>query len=603
MKNINTIINKVKEENDKNKNFAERLMRKKPSNVMQINNIYKPPNPPTEVYLDATEILKITLNNQQEYKYKLKNAEDEKNGTTIVEDNELKELNDKIRILEKNVKELRNELVLMNSSNNNKNEKIKQLEMSSHKELQLLLKYQEEVKELNKQIGVLKKELEFKSNPEIKNNKLEELNNNKEIHELNKEIHELKKQVEIKNKKEYELTKQFETQKKKNDEIITNLETQIKNLNSEKELFLSSKQKEVEEQSNAMLNEKKTTIKIVNIYQQFFAYNRKATGWGDIIRGSYFLMQYCEDVGLDFDMDMSYHPISRFLEKYRKMEYNKELLNEENENMKKNVYKNVVKFDETNFTPKITSDKIILSNHRSIKEIKYKFVKYLNISPFYPDYIDTNIDVNENNSKPLNTKYIHTITFPIYNITYLQKERMKQEVEPCDELKVEVENIMATLELVEERYVVLHIRCGDTYLLNKNNFFSKTFLSKVKQEVKNWLDFLEDTRGTMINMNNSPDEDAFKTSVFCIADNNYIKQIILNEFPYFKTLFFDIKHVGEGQKLEEENLKNTVIEFTIMSKSKSIFGISSYNHGSGFSKWCAETYSIPYMCKYVPNDN
>jgi hypothetical protein len=336
-------------------------------------------------------------------------------------------------------------------------------------------------------------------------------------------------------------------------------------------------------------------------------YNRKATGWGDIIRGSYFLIQYCEELELDFDIDMSYHPISRFLEKYRKNKYyNDFFIDKETENMKKNIYKNVVKFDETNFIPKITSNKIILSNHRSIKEIKYKFNKYLNNVPFNCDIMESSIYTytNENKSKLSNTKYIHTITFPIYNITYLQKERMKQEVEPCEEVKIEVQTIMNKLELVEERYVVLHIRCGDTYLLNKSKYFSKRFLSKVIEEVKSWLVFLENTRGTLINMNmnTTEEEETLKMSVFCIADNNYIKQILINEFPFIKILMFDIKHTGEGQHLEEENVKNTVIEFSIMSKSKSIFAISAYDHGSGFSKWCAETYSIPYMCKYIPND-
>jgi hypothetical protein len=575
MNNINTVINRVKIENDKSKNFTERLMRKKTTNMAKNYISIKP----QEVHLDANEILKITLKKQQEYKEKL--IEDEKNAT---KDNQIKELKYEVEILEQNEVELKNQLeVLLN----NENETKIQMEINVKKEDEL--KIQQEIQE--------KKEQELK----------------KQIDIQKKKEFEFKKQIEARDKKEYELNKQLERQLKKEEEIIQMFEKQIEKLQYEKQLFLLNKPDEVEQQlintdtnTNSLSCKKPVVFKVVNVFQPVFMYNRKATGWGDIIRGSYFLIQYCEELELDFDIDMSYHPISRFLEKYRKNKYyNEFFIDKETENMKKNIYKNVVKFDETNFIPKVTSNKIILSNHRSIKEIKYKFNKYLNNVPFNCDIMESSIYTytNENKSKLSNTKYIHTITFPIYNITYLQKERMKQEVEPCEEVKIEVQTIMNKLELVEERYVVLHIRCGDTYLLNKSKYFSKRFLSKVIEEVKSWLVFLENTRGTVINMNmNTTEEDTLKMSVFCIADNNYIKQILINEFPFIKILMFDIKHTGEGQHLEEENVKNTVIEFSIMSKSKSIFTISAYDHGSGFSKWCAETYSIPYMCKYIPND-
>jgi hypothetical protein len=33
-----------------------------------------------------------------------------------------------------------------------------------------------------------------------------------------------------------------------------------------------------------------------------------------------------------------------------------------------------------------------------------------------------------------------------------------------------------------------------------------------------------------------------------------------------------------------------------MTYSKYIYSFSVYDHGSGFSKWCATTYNIPYIC-------
>ena len=60
-----------------------------------------------------------------------------------------------------------------------------------------------------------------------------------------------------------------------------------------------------------------------------------------------------------------------------------------------------------------------------------------------------------------------------------------------------------------------------------------------------------------------------------------------------------ITHFGEGVILEEEKVKNTLIDFYLLSQSKSIFSYSAYQHGSGFSYWCAKTFNIPYVCKYV----
>ena len=84
-----------------------------------------------------------------------------------------------------------------------------------------------------------------------------------------------------------------------------------------------------------------------------------------------------------------------------------------------------------------------------------------------------------------------------------------------------------------------------------------------------------------------------------IADNNFIKNILKNEFPNFKILIKDITHFGEGVVLEEEKVKNTIIDFYLLSLSNSINSYSSYEHGSGFSYWCAKTYEIPYVCKYI----
>ena len=84
-----------------------------------------------------------------------------------------------------------------------------------------------------------------------------------------------------------------------------------------------------------------------------------------------------------------------------------------------------------------------------------------------------------------------------------------------------------------------------------------------------------------------------------IADSNDVKKIVENYFPNFKILMNPITHFGEGVVLEEEKVKNTLIDFYLLSRSKSIFSYSAYKHGSGFSYLCAKTFNIPYVCKYI----
>ena len=54
----------------------------------------------------------------------------------------------------------------------------------------------------------------------------------------------------------------------------------------------------------------------------------------------------------------------------------------------------------------------------------------------------------------------------------------------------------------------------------------------------------------------------------------------------------------ERQTRETSQLR-LMIDFYLLSLSREIFAFSAYKHGSGFSYWCAKTYDIPYVCKYI----
>lgn len=400
-------------------------------------------------------------------------------------------------------------------------------------------------------------------------------------------------------------------------------------------LLFSNIRKTIEEYNTEL-----PVMKLVNIYKPFYIFNKKASGWGDFIRGSYFLMQFCEEKGIVFDMDMSQHMISKYLKKYTTINKMKDCYNPKNINnnttkiRNKNVittkiYNRVVKFEETNFLPNISEQNIILSEHKNIEEIYNMCIAYINSQNFYCDYNEysNHSDNNDNNDmediyytsksiikkyvyNPINTKYVYIGTFPFNTITDEQKERMKKEIEPTDEINKKVHIILKNIGFFGQEFFVLHIRCGDDYLLDGVSYFSQDFLIKVYNEIRQWIGFLLQKRLNIniINTNTkmyggsvSQLKETIEKKVIITADNNDIKRYIIKEFPYFKTFFLDITHFGEGQILEEQKVQNTIIEFYIMSKSKCIFSLSTYQHGSGFSKWCADTYSIPYVCKYISN--
>ena len=53
--------------------------------------------------------------------------------------------------------------------------------------------------------------------------------------------------------------------------------------------------------------------KIVNVYQTDYK-NMKSPGLGDFLRGCFCLMQVCRLINVEFDIDISQHPLSKYIE-------------------------------------------------------------------------------------------------------------------------------------------------------------------------------------------------------------------------------------------------------------------------------------------------
>ena len=301
----------------------------------------------------------------------------------------------------------------------------------------------------------------------------------------------------------------------------------------------------------------KRGIKIINnVYQSKYEYGKESgTGLGDFLRGCYFILEFCETYNFKCKIIFN-NCISKFL-----------LIKTHHLERVDNVLKGISICRNNNFRD------FVIENNGIIKD-PLKDTK--NIMTDFVDYVAKLTQYNGN-------VFIYCIALPINEISEKNKAYMRKFLEPTNEMKLIINQILDELAISFKEYIVIHIRAGDSYLKGEKNTFTDGYISNLINNIKN------DINGASLLENN----------YLLIADSNDVKKIVENYFPNFKILMNPITHFGEGVVLEEEKVKNTLIDFYLLSRSKSIFSYSAYKHGSGFSYWCAKTFNIPYVCKYV----
>ena len=308
----------------------------------------------------------------------------------------------------------------------------------------------------------------------------------------------------------------------------------------EKEEKIRSKEIEI---PLTLLQLKKPIIE--NVYQERYNNNINATGLGDFIRGSYFLLEFCDNNNIPCNINILNHQVSQFFEMYK----NKQPL----------VYNNINKFELTNFNPHISHEKII--TNISNPSINDDFIKYLSKQSVF--------------NKKL---YIYTIAYPALTIPQKHKEYMQRILAPSARIKSLVDKMLSDLELVSKNFTIIHIRYGDDFLIQHKEKFKKSHLEII--------------HGTLDNLN-------VNTKYLLISDNTSLKNYLSLNYPFLKIHLNEITHTGEGIQLETNKLQNTMIDFNLFSRASNVIAFSVYPHGTGFSKWVTETYSVPYSCKYL----
>lgn len=283
--------------------------------------------------------------------------------------------------------------------------------------------------------------------------------------------------------------------------------------------------------------------KIVNVFQLDYL-NGKSQGLGDFIRGSFCFMQLAQLLNLEFDIDISNHPISKFVifsSPVEGLDYNKVMI-----------------YDNHNYNIDPSTTKMY--NEKSI-----------NITPSF-----MNKTINWLNSQDCEILGFFSNAHPFYyKHTEYGKNLINSKLQPNLLMESYIDNRLKELGLSKKNYGVIHIRSGDKYLLNQEEI-SNEFIDKIKNILNK---FIVHDRKYLI-----------------LSDCNYLKNT-LKTYPNFYISVNNIEHLG-GESINkdnEEGIINTMIDYYMMSYSNAIMCLSVYGHISGFSKYCSVLNNIPFI--------
>jgi hypothetical protein len=282
------------------------------------------------------------------------------------------------------------------------------------------------------------------------------------------------------------------------------------------------------------------------IYQYTYKNNVSVTGFGDFIRCCFYILQFSDSYNINIDFNVYKHPIKTYLKYFSKKE-----------DISESISNNISFFEKKNYTY-FTNNNIIDYYYYNIDNDLFKFIKQIET---YDKH-----------------KYLYLVNHPDETrILEQHRTKIRELFEPVYELQMKIENMLTSLNLIKHKYKIIHVRLND-------DSFKGDYINFTDKQTINIINTINAIKKT------TPDD------IFLLCSNNVFKKHIIQQTPNIKTIFSEISHIGESTITTDESLINTLIDFYIMSYSNHIYSFSVYEHGSGFSKWCAVMYNIPYIC-------
>jgi hypothetical protein len=291
-----------------------------------------------------------------------------------------------------------------------------------------------------------------------------------------------------------------------------------------------------------------TLKKVVNVYQTQFV-DFKASGFGDYLRGSFMMFQLLRTlekytgVHVDFDMDLRNHPMSKFLI-----------------------------CDSTLETP----------------------TDYTKLGNFHIDSLLVNQDENDIAYQHIVrevVRYFNKIQQPTFfaycckDIVYTEmldseKAFIRSKIQPTSEMETYITDSLTRLG-VTGAYTTLHVRLNDAVCFPHAVGTSQATLNTQLMD-----DLVAAVRSKV---------EEGKTYVL-VSSNTRVKEALTG--GNILSLPTAICHIGQNQEPTDEQLRDTLLDFYLMSRSAEILAFSTY-HRTGFSLECSNIYGIPYSMTHV----
>ena len=215
-------------------------------------------------------------------------------------------------------------------------------------------------------------------------------------------------------------------------------------------------------------------------------------------------------------------------------------------------------------------------NNKPMQMINYNNILFYNLNDNIRSnkFLCYNNFINNLNNIKGENYYLFCNFDPIYNVQESGRNIIKNKLIPTLEIDERISNILSIFNLDINQFEIIHIRTGDKYLLNNNKVLTE------EDEIKYKEFLLKNTQNSI--------------NYIIISDNINLKNTLKKYNNYF-ILDCEIGHCGENIIHSDETLKNTVVDFFLMSKSKKITSISLKSRGgTGFSRLAAELFNIPY---------
>jgi len=190
---------------------------------------------------------------------------------------------------------------------------------------------------------------------------------------------------------------------------------------------------------------------------------------------------------------------------------------------------------------------------------------------FYADF------VKHLEQQPGPVYYLGCNSVPVWPVLSLARQAIKALLQPTAEMSALVDAAVQDLSLGAP-FSVVHLRTGDKYLIDGARI-SRQLVARIERLLEQYV--------------------RSDTTYLVLSDSVPLKRYLCQKFPNLRAHFVEIAHLGEDAPKTDAAVRNTALDFFVMERANTIFSITTYDHGSGFSQWAAATFNVPYTRLHV----